>query len=215
MFFDFLATVIASAFVSLVLCALMLWLFRAWVGERLKNAIKSEYDQKLETHKAQLKAQADVEIEKLRSQLNIATTEHEVRFSRLHEKRAEVIAETYSLLKELFLRLEDYVKLFEPAGGTPREQRRKSAIEGRRKFDLYYRSKLIFFPKATAEKLDNINRELVNTFNQFTFGVEIPLRAQTENIGKWVAIVERVQKEIKTALDELEDEFRRLLGDIS
>ena len=72
---DFAIQVITSASVSTALAALLLWLTKSWISERLKNAIKNEYDQKLESHKAQLKAQSDVEIEKLRSQLSISATE--------------------------------------------------------------------------------------------------------------------------------------------
>ena len=56
----------------------------------------------------------------MRAALKISATEHELRFSALHEKRAETIAQTYALLKELFFRLADYVKIFEPAGANRR-----------------------------------------------------------------------------------------------
>ena len=93
--------VLSSATVSVALSGILLWLTKSWISERLKNSIKSEYDQKLETHKAQLKAQSDVEIEQLKSRLNRTALEHQVRFTNLDEKRAEVIAETYSLLRAL------------------------------------------------------------------------------------------------------------------
>jgi len=207
--------VLTSAAVSVVLSGALVWLTKSWISERLKNSIKNEYDQKLETHKAQLKAQSEVEIERLRSQLSISAMEHEVRFSRLHEKRAEVIAETYSLLKELYIRLGDYVKIFEPAGDTPKEQRRKAAGEAHQNFRKYYATRLIFFPKATATKLEDIDLQLVKTFNEFVFGVEMTQGAGGDVMNKWMQILERVSGEIKIALGELEDEFRKLLGDES
>jgi hypothetical protein len=213
MYKDYTLQILTSAVVSSLLTGLLLWLTKSWISERLKNAIKNEYDEKLETHKAQLKAQSDVEIEKLRSQLNITATEHEVRFSRLHEKRAEVIAETYSLLQELFTRLAYYVKFYEPAGDMPKAERRKAAAEAALKFRDYYTHKLIFFPKATADKLEDIDRQLVIAYNEFFFDVEIPQGRDT--IDKWKEIFNRVKGTIQEALRELEDEFRRLLGDES
>ena len=213
MFADFAVQIITSVTVSAVFAGLLIWLTKSWISERLKNAIKSEYDQKLETHKAQLKAQSDIEIEKLRSQLNITATEHEVRFARLHERRAEVIAETYSLLKDLYLLLADYVKIFEPAGDKSKEERRSLAKAAHQAFRAYYTSRLVFFPKAAANKLEAIDFQLVQTFNEFVFGVE--MAKETSTIKKWTEIFERVGSEIKTALSELEDEFRRLLGDES
>lgn len=213
MFADFAVQIITAAAVSAVLTGLLIWLTKSWISERLKNAIKSEYDQKLETHKAQLRAQSDIEIEKLRSQLSITATEHEVRFARLHEKRAEVIAETYRLLKDVSFRVADYVKIFEPAGDSPKEQRRAVAATAHQTFRAYYASRLVFFPKAVATKLEAIDLQLVKTFNEFVFSVE--MAKGTNNAEKWTEIFGRVGNEIKTALGELEDEFRRLLGDES
>ncbi|MEF3075723.1 hypothetical protein V2P20_11875 [Methylobacter sp. Wu1] len=212
---DFVVQVISSAFVSTTLSGLLLWLTKSWISERLKQAIKNEYDQKLESHKAQLKAQSDVEIEKLRSQLSISATEHEVRFSRLHEKRAEIIAETYSLLKLLFIRFGDYVKVVEPVGDIPKDERRKLAIEAHQNFRNYYATKLIFFPRSTAEKLEEIDLQLLRIFNEFVFGVEMAQRRGDDGVDKWLQIADRVNGEIKAALSELEDEFRKLMGDES
>ena len=138
---EFLITIITSAAVSSALAGLLLWLMKSWISERLKNAIKNEYDQKLETHKSQLKAQSDIEIEKLRSNLSIAATEQNVKFSKLHNDRAEVIANTYSLLKEVFLTVEDYVKIFEPVGDKPIEERRQIAVDAHNEFRGYYPKK--------------------------------------------------------------------------
>lgn len=202
-----LVEVITSASVS----GLLIWLTKSWIAERIRNAIKNEYDQKLETHKAQLKAQSDIEIEKLRSQLSIAATEHKVRFSKLYEKRARVIAQTYALLKKLYVCLGEYVNIVQLPNAPPKEEQRKAAAEAHQNFRSYYITRAIFFPQKTASKLEEIDLELVRTFNQFVIGVEMSKKPDSTN--KWIDIFNRVEGEIKTALDELEDEFRRLLGD--
>jgi len=67
--------------------------------------IKAALTQRLlldaEMFKGQLKASADAEIERLKVSLQMSALEHEVRFSKLHEKRAEVIAELYGRLVEI------------------------------------------------------------------------------------------------------------------
>jgi hypothetical protein len=183
--------------------AFLYWLMQKSIDARLAKG--------LETHKAQLKAQSDVEIERLRSRLNIAATEHEVRFSRLHEKRGEVIAETYSLLQELHDRLSKYVAIMELSGDPSREERRAKAEEAYKAFSDYYVKNLIFLPKTTARNLKSIYRRYVETFNEFVRTVD--LAKQGQDTAKWLAIFQRVSGETKEALDELEDEFRRLLGD--
>ena len=59
---DFALTVISSAAVSLALSGLLLWITKTWIGERLKGAIKDEYNTKLESHKAQVKAEFDTQL---------------------------------------------------------------------------------------------------------------------------------------------------------
>src|ERR1700683_4370013 len=61
---DFVSTVISSATTS----GLVIWLSKEWISNRLKASIQHEYDKKLETHKAELKAEQELAI------LNIKTS---------------------------------------------------------------------------------------------------------------------------------------------
>ena len=202
---------LSSATVSGVTAAIVVWLAKLWLSERIKTAIKSEYDEKLETHKAQLKAQSEVAIERLRSQLHSASLEHEIRFSRLHEMRANAISETYSCLKEMYFRLADYVKPFEPAGGSTQQERFKRLIESYREFNEAYSKKLIFFPTSTANKLEAIDRSCSEAGSEFRNLVEP--QSFPDRTKRWIEIHKRVSTDIDTALQELEVEFRRLLGE--
>jgi antitoxin (DNA-binding transcriptional repressor) of toxin-antitoxin stability system len=60
-------TVLTSLTASGALAAALLWLTRNWLSERLKQSIQHEYSQKLEAHKAQLKAANDVALEQLKT----------------------------------------------------------------------------------------------------------------------------------------------------
>jgi hypothetical protein len=82
-------------------------------------------------------------------------------------------------------------------------------------FRQYYSTKLIFLPKATSAKLEAIDLQLVKTFNEFVFSVEMKEKVGADGFEKWMEIFDRLNGEIKTALGELEDEFRRLIGDES
>ena len=70
--FDLIISILSAATVSTLLTGALLWLTKSWISERLKNAIKHEYDEKLESHKAQLKAESDTTLERLKSQLQVA-----------------------------------------------------------------------------------------------------------------------------------------------
>ena len=205
--------IFTTLMVSILGTGLINFIFRTWISERIKNAIKSEYDQKLETHKAILKSQSDVEIERLKSQLALVGIEHQIRFSKLHEMRAEIVADTYEKLKDLHYKLGEYVQIFEPAGGKPKNERRQSAYDSHETFRSYFQTKLIFFPKATADKLEKINQDLVRAFNNFAFGVEMAPQMGGNPAEKWIEVFEAVTGEIRDALAEIEVEFRELLGE--
>ena len=91
-------TILSSAGVSALLTAALVFLTKNWISERLKGAIKSEYDQKLETHKAQLKAQSDVSLEEFKSKLQVAASERNIRLTRVFEDTVDTISGTYSRL---------------------------------------------------------------------------------------------------------------------
>ena len=206
---------------------LLTWLSKTWLSERLKASIKHEYDQKLETHKSQLaldnakdldsvrnelKAATNTEAEKLRPSLNMVAKEHEIKFSGLHEKRAETIAEGYSLLSDLHYKLADYVKVFESAGEPARPERQKVAAIAFDKFQDFYREKKIFFAKSIENKIDEINKDLRNAYIEFTYNVDTE-PPDGERIKTWFEISKRVSEDITSTLDELRQDFREELGD--
>jgi hypothetical protein len=205
-------TIFTSILTAGGVSALLLWLTKAWISERLKSAIKNEYDQKLETHKAQLKAHADIDIEQLKSRLAIIAAERQITFSTLHEKRADVIATTYYMLTEVFAKLNDYIKPYEMTGDPPKEKRRELATIAINTLREYTQPKIIFLPAQTARSLNSISSELVKAFNDFVRNVENG--RSEEKLTEWMEILGRLQGESATALSELEEEFRGMLGDV-
>jgi hypothetical protein len=86
----------------------------AWL---IKAVFTSKLARDTEAFKARLKADAEAEIEKLRYSLQRIAVEHQVRFSKLHERRAEVIADLYKSLVTVFWEGQRFVV----TGGFPSE----------------------------------------------------------------------------------------------
>jgi hypothetical protein len=143
----------------------------------------------------------------------MAASERNILFSRLQERRAEIIAETYSLLRSLYETVTEYVKPFVPAGDKPKEDKYKDITNAFTAFRAYYPKKQIFIPKSTAGKINSIDLELVRAINMFVFTVE--QNKSAENFKNWIDIHEKLSGQTTAALTELEDEFRALLGDKS
>lgn len=169
---------------------------------------------------AALKAEYANEFEKLRSELAVAAAERNIRFSKLHERRAEVVDEMYGLLRNLHYRLNDYVRVFEPTGYKSKEERRKDVEEASKLFfDFYLRNKL-FLSKVAVKKVEEFDKIHKKYLYQFFYGVERKRKNGIENdeyyedrAEKWDVIFNRVNEDLTILLDEIENEFRKLLGD--
>ena len=206
------SAVFSSLLTSAALTGTLLWLTKTWIGERVKNDIKYQYDQKLESHKAQLKADQEVAIENCRADLRIAAFEHETRFAELHAKRAEIVAETYARLQDLVYLVADYVKIVETSADPPHEERRIKANDALKEFGDYYRPKRIYLPGDTEKRIDDFVAGLYQVARSFARGVEGGLDEKTGR-DSWGDADEWMESKAKPLFADLKNEFRQLLGD--
>jgi hypothetical protein len=66
---NLILSILSSAGVSAALTATLVWLSREWISTRLRASIQHEYAEKLETFKAQLKAEHEIAVITLRADL--------------------------------------------------------------------------------------------------------------------------------------------------
>lgn len=219
----FLIQLIASAGISTLLAAALVWLTKSFISERLKNAIASEYAGKLEVHKsnlagqletlkAQLQTEAGLEIERAKSSLALTAKKQELQFSRMHEKRAEAIALTFDDLSSLYTAMTNYTQMFEYNGIASRDERRNVAAISYNKFHDHFVSNRIFLPKDTADKVAQVDEQIRVLFNQFAIGVDRPNTQGRDVTEQWIKISNQLDTDIRQALTDIEDDFRNLIG---
>lgn len=160
----------------------------------------------------ELNAKSEVAIEKLRHELATSSYEYQVKYAKLHEKRAEAIAEAYALLADLHTDLSEYVRIFEPVGIKSKEERRLAVSSSHEKFITYYRKHKIFLPKEAVLIIEKINSQTKSAFYQFFYGVEAA-HASNQDTQKWLDIFNKVNEDIPQALEELDENFRKALGE--
>jgi hypothetical protein len=200
-------------FICLLVIAFAVLYLRTLIKQSVESEVKSVYDLKLEQFKADLTRQNSVEVEKLRSQLSTTAAERHLRFSKLHERRAEVIAKTYELVTELHRAMLSYVN-YAQTGATTDDERRKTATDAYNSLLKYFPPNAIFLPKVTAQKVDELRLLYMKNFIQFFYGVENEAtRAAADHTKRWVEISDRVENLNATVVAELEVELRQLLGD--
>ena len=146
------------------------------------------------------KSQYSKELELYRDQLASLTFEHQVKFSKLHEERAEVIAQTYIHIRTAFNRLSALA--FESA--EPTEENIRLVQEAINELNSFFPYKRIFIKYEIANKIDAFRGELEHTFEEFTHH-----NYQYDFLSKF----QRVNTKLSGLMSELELEFRSLLGE--
>lgn len=176
--------------VSALISGLALFIGKLWI----QNAFKSKYDKELET---------------LKSELKLVEAKQNVVFSKLHHDRAEAIADIYALLKVVHLNIQRCMSNFRLAGQESEETSWQNFYKSWNEYIDFYPKKIIFLPKSTAEKLEKVSQELIIALISY----------QTKNHSSPYGVEQRQEKldsimqKIRTILDPLEDDFRKLLGD--
>lgn len=209
---DYIVNLLSSAAVSAALTAALYWLLQNWVAERIKGSIKSEYDLVLEKHKAKLAAENAIATERLKADLQLVISEHQVRFARLHEKVAECVAELYLRLSDLLIAVQRYTSILETPAMGSKEVRRKAMVEAMEQFEEYYRQHRLYFPKDLADKIKSFVDRLHKSAFSFMNTVEQRDGGRTSESDAWNTIDQEVREGAKPLFEGLEEEFRNLLG---
>ena len=136
-----------------VLIGMVAWLVRSLFIHILNRDV--------EIHKILLKAENDRNLEQLKTQLQLKAFEHEIKYSKLHNRRAEVIAELYTKIRSVqltsFPLFDEYISGHNDVEFTQNEK--ITIVKFRSVFrelnELYIRNR-IFFKEQTCLKIDKM-----------------------------------------------------------
>lgn len=210
-----LTTIISSVTFSSAASVAIIFLAKNLITERLKAAIKDEYDHKLENHKAQLKAVNDVSVEQLKSRLQLAAAERSIRLTRVYERVVDAILGTYKHLIEVRDAVDAYTTIITYTGTPPLNERRAMAGNKLMAMREFYAPLRPLFPKATALQIDELQRQLNRISLDFMMGVEQggddrdP--GDRPNMDTWKTANDFMMTELPAILELLEDDLRRIL----
>jgi hypothetical protein len=184
----------------------------AWA---VKTAIAAWIARDTEAFKARLKADADTEIEKLKSSLQRTATEHQVMFSRLHEKRAEVIEIVYSRLTDLYFSAQRFITTCENNPSPEKSEEFNKLRETFWEVFTFIEQRRIFLPQNLCELVDRhlgtMRRTVIKAGVYGT--IEYPTVRTAEQIQRtFMEAYQELETDIPAARRALEEEFRRMLG---
>jgi hypothetical protein len=188
------------------------------LGYLVKSLLDKRIVEDTKRFEIELKAKSDAAIEHIRNTLQLQTIEHQVRFSRLHEKRASVIAELYGYLVDALWDAETFLSPIEWAGKDDKKEKYDQAANKLLDLYRYFERNRIYLPEAICASLENLIRNVRGQMIGFGLWVKSGDHLQSEGSHKemleaWISGWEAFKNEAPVARKSLEEEFRLLLGD--
>lgn len=164
------------------------WLLKGFIGQEFKRDL------------ARFKGDIDRE-----------NFEKRERFSLIHQKRAEVITGVYSRLVKTRSLVADLVAIFQ-SGGQSLIQKKQKVAEVYNDAASYFFENKIFLPKATAEKTEALIDELKKALIEFDTAQLGNDEYKPDDSGLWIKAHGRLNENIPPILEELETQFKEILG---
>jgi hypothetical protein len=186
------------AFTSVLVGAL------AFVGRSL---IGRWIDKDVESYKARLQATNAKELERFRADLKLATFEHETRFAKLHERRAEVIAELHKRLVQVERSL--------PSMESSEEKKSKTAIDNANEFWSYFEEHRIYLSADFCARITKLHETFQEAYTELVTSPTVITSKHGSSafdlLTQFTALYQ-IREEIPQLRQEIEDDFRKMLG---
>ncbi|MBS1984314.1 MAG: hypothetical protein JST16_09080 [Bdellovibrionales bacterium] len=190
-----------------MLLSALAYLIKALLSHRLAKDV--------ETFKAQLQSDANVTVERLKNSLQIAATEHQVRFSKLQEKRALVVAELYALFVTAYWAAHTYHQWAQFPGGLTEEEQAQEAWHALHVAFRFFESNRIYLSETLAAELDNFFKRAKSLTISAQYLSAVPDKtAHTTKLAVEARRegLEAFQSEFPDMRKRLDHEFKKLIG---
>ena len=198
-----LMEILKFALGSAALAASFVWLSR--------EIVKLVLSRNIEAYKNSLQAQTSTTLERIRADIR----EEELLRNRLHEKRAGILTEIYTLLVDAREAIDPFVKQMHWPEENIRREKYKDALQRVLTLRDYYKRNKLWLPQDVWDRIDHfLDEHTLGLLNRYTNILEL----QAVGLGKdWIPdellrLWEQNEKEVPAALSLLESEFQKLLG---
>jgi len=171
----------------------------------------------LSNHKSKLELQN----KDFQHNLDLRLDEFNIQFSKLHQERAEIIKQIYYDIIDVQSHMSIYLKPINPnSSGIDEEKHRRylKVNEVIVKLINSYRPNKIYLAEGLAKKMDLILEDFINEIGAYTLFHKLSTQNKLEffNTEKEVKtkseMIKLVDEEFPKIIQEIEKEFRKLLG---
>ena len=184
----------------------------AWL---IKSIVTHFLSKDIDSYKMNIKYSHEADLEQFRSSLKMMAFEHETRFSRLHEKRADILALLYEKLAEAVSAAASFISPVEREGDPSKIEKYKKAMEKMVAFYIFFDRKRIFLSEPLCTEID----EFVDIIRDSTIEMSVYLDVKPgdgEVYKEKTQIMRKAWKSVKDSIvpdarKSLENEFRKIL----
>ena len=143
-------------------------------------------------------------------QISRASLEHEVRFTRLHERRAKIIAGVYARLDQCHLMMREWTRYVRLGDLPDMSKLCDDALEARNEFVAYYWRHAIWLERSICDAINDIIGQLDEPMLDFMMDVDE--KGFPNDPKAWMAAAEIMKRDVPKARSVLEARFRAILG---
>ncbi len=198
---------IATTGGSAVLMGAVAWMVKSLVSQSLART--------LNTQVAQLKSDSEKAVSELQAQLRMVALEHEVRYRKWHERRADVVSRLYGLLVEAQWAMGSFVSPGDFAGEPSKREKYAIAMNKTAAFFRYVDRRRIYLPPAVAEQIDQLVKGMRQQMIEFGVYCDdthpIPRDVQQEKLSSWMKAHKYFEEDVSRLRRELEISLRDIL----
>lgn len=200
-----LGIIISSIGGSAILFGALAWLTKSIITHLLSKDI--------DQFKANLQLEAQKEMAQIQSTLGIEAFEHQIRFSRLHEKRAEIISQIYSDIFDLHSSVDNFVRLLPSSSSDENNTNLHKIWDSADRLKTSFGKNKIFFNKTICEKISTLNEIMSRPVGEIVIHLEINKEQDWKILGKkYNYALDILEQKVPLIKSELESDFRNLLG---
>ncbi|WP_291103967.1 MULTISPECIES: hypothetical protein [unclassified Flavobacterium] len=192
-------------------------LLTLYLNERVKGSVRNSFDEKLE----QLKKEHSKEISQFQAELSYLKSKENFKFTKLHEKRFEVLQKTFEYLNNNLNVLATHISPFKftPDGQNFDENERQASKQYRdahNEFLKYFKFNSIYFDEETESLLNSFFQEsgdIFNAYDQRQIMKSMGDSLDKEGLLNSAMAYKKIPEIIHPLKKEIEIKFRKLLGE--
>lgn len=142
-------------------------LFTLYISEKVKGRVKNSFDNKLENQKKE----HNLELSQFQAEINSLKSKENYKFTKLHEKRFDIMEVTYKLINEVSIRLNDYVNPVKNLGEKNFLENdnflQQELLSKHSEFSTYFSNHKYYFDSETKNLIDSYFTEVREVYEMY------------------------------------------------